>query len=637
VAVIQAETNDGRVHLVFDQVNHAFYQLSSVRNSHATLRPVDTDQLQALNIKSLAGVVQFDAATLSKSPGLIRSVLGQYCSSAAFPSRFQAIDDLSAAERSNYAQLSGCDEAAKLRQDLLDLVDADLQEPFNLMLQEWSTYGVSVCEVDQKAYGAFKQFYDETMAEHAIKKDDYAKIDFATQNIKPHITDSRCLDAKLTPLQIFKAAYQLGEVPAVSNLRLMFNTASKNDGKYREWMYHFDNSNYAAEFKLITTRSAGTDRANSEQCLAAFPYDTSQTIRFTRSEAATKFPSMDDLQREFSHVPGASYVVVRNPDNPTPIETGIRTEMIPHHRSASGEGERESRDSELMTFHGTGRCQPFLSGEQLALASHLNPLQRFVLGGFRGATGAEFMAALKEQKHTLNAQIRACLVSNALKPLHKITVATFAAQDTHITDKPLFTRQLDTYDNLPEVLDKIPRLDPDSADLTGTLLTIVPMLMNYDQNAALHPDCSENRGFAARTQLRERTNAQFHAALRHYLADLTFDSAPGCLLPMEELVNITGDIEKFYAAADPKRMALFASRAALAQEYSSQFPLRATYPETHQVLTLFTYYMIDDLQQAAAEMRHSGVKFDSSLLASLQQRQQPLLRHFIAYRLLSDQ
>ncbi|AKG71797.1 hypothetical protein WN53_23210 [Serratia fonticola] len=577
---------------------------------------------------------------------MINTVLSPYSFNSTLPGRFKAITDLDAVEKTQYKQLSESDKTAQLRQALLSLVDNDLKEPFSSLLNEWGTYGVSACEVDKGAYSNFKEFYDEEMASHAVKKDDYAKLDFSTQNIKSHITDPRCLNAKLTPLQLFKAAFQLGDAPAVSNFRFMNNPASKDDGKYREWMYHFDNSNYAAEFKLITTRTAGTEQANNEQYLAAFPYDTEKTIRFTQSEAATKFPTMDDLQKEFSNIPGARYVVIRNPDNTTPIETGIRTEMIVHHRSASGKNETESRDAELMTFHGAERCQPFLTPQELEQAPHLTSLQRFVLSEFRDAEPQQFVEALKEQKETLNAQIRQSLTGNALKPLEKITVAKFSEEGQQITNEELFSKQISTYNNLPEVMDKLPKLEFSSADLTEDVLTIVPMLMNYDQNAELKPDCSENKAFPARTQLRERTNEQFREPLERDLQHVQMSNSPNNLLSMDKLIDITHHIQDFYQKgvhslkelkADPKVIALYESRAELAREYASQFPTRATHPETHQVLSLFTYYMVDDLDQAAATLHNLAANVDSTQLARMKEQQQPLLQHFITHRLLNDQ
>ena len=646
LAFVEAKTDHGAERFVVNKNTGIIYQLSGVTNSSLQLNQVDLSTLKGMGIKFIDKVTHFNANEIMKNPGMLNTVLSPYSFNSTLPGRFKAITDLDAVEKTQYKQLSESDKTAQLRQALLSLVDNDLKEPFSSLLKEWGTYGVSACEVDKGAYSNFKEFYDEEMASHAVKKDDYAKLDFSTQNIKSHITDPRCLNAKLTPLQLFKAAFQLGDAPAVSNFRFMNNPASKDDGKYREWMYHFDNSNYAAEFKLITTRTAGTEQANNEQCLAAFPYDTEKTIRFTQSEAATKFPTMDDLQKEFSHIPGARYVVIRNPDNTTPIETGIRTEMIVHHRSASGKNETESRDAELMTFHGAERCQPFLTPQELEQAPHLTSLQRFVLGEFRDVEPQQFVEALKEQKETLNAQIRQSLTGNALKPLEKITVAKFSEEGLQITNEELFSKQISTYNNLPEVLDKLPKLEFSSADLTEDVLTIVPMLMNYDQNAELKPDCSENKAFPARTQLRERTNEQFREPLERDLQHVQMSNSPNNLLSMDKLIDITHHIQDFYQKgvhslkelkADPKVIALYESRAELAREYASQFPTRATHPETHQVLSLFTYYMVDDLDHAAATLHNLAANVDSTQLARMKEQQQPLLQHFITHRLLNDQ
>lgn len=640
VAIGEAKTTNGSERFLIDNNKGTVYQLLAATSSTHTLTKVTSPPM---SIKFIDRIINCVAMEIVKNPGIIKTIISQYTSSASRLNRFQAITDLSEVEKSQYKQLSESNKTERLRLDLLSLIDDDLKGPFNRLLKEWGTYGISASEIDKRSYTDFRQFYDEKMAKHAVKKDDYAKLDFSAQNIKSQITDPRCLNAKLTPLHLFKAAYQLGDIPAVSNFRFMNNPASKDDGKYREWMYHFDNSNYAAEYKLITTRTAGTGEANNEQCLAAFPYDTHQTIRFTQTEEATKFPTMDDLKKEFSHIPGASYVVIHNPDSTTPIETGIRTEMIAHHRSASSKNETNSRDAELMTFHGTGRCQPFLTSQEIEQASHLTSLQRFVLGEFRDTDSQNFINALKEQKEILNTQIRQNLTTNAFKPLNKITVAKFTKQELQITNKALFNKQLFTYDNLPDVLDKIPKLDLSSPDLRETVLTVVPLLMNYDQNAELKPDCSENKAFPARTQLRERTNKQFRDPLKRDLPLIHFSNSPNNLLPMDKLIDITRSIQKFYQMAtrslnaDPKLMASFDSRAELAREYISQFPLRASNPETHQVLSLFTYYMVDDLDQAVASLSNLRPNVDSALFDSIKKQRLPLLQHFITHRLLHDQ
>lgn len=585
---------------------------------------------------------------MTKSPNLTDTLIAQFNSNTSIPNRFRAITDLNSAERTHYKQLSSLDQTQTLRLNLASLIDQDLKPQVELILKEWETFGVSASEVDMPSYIAFKPFYDEVMAGHAVVKPDYSKVDFATQNIKPNIADPRCLDAKLTPLQLFEAAFQLGDIPAVSNFRFMDNPASKDDGKYREWMFHVDNSNYAAEFKIITTRITGTLASNTEQCLAAFPYDTRQTIRFTNSEAATKFPTLENLEEEFRDIPGARYIVIKNPDNNTPIETGIRTEMIAHHRSASnkdGLDTGESRSAELMTFHGLERCQPFLSPLELETASHLSPLQNFVLGGFKNSTPEKFMDFMASEKQTLNSQIRDLIGRKGVKALDSITAALFNSSGNVVKNPALFEKQMDTYDKLPQVIEQIPRLLQDSAWRKDTVLKIVPLLMNFDQNAELKPDCSENKAFPARTQIRERTNEAFHRPLSGDLEQVVFSAHPNYLLTMKALIETASNLHDFYAGhtallktADPenKNINLFDSRAELAKEYISQLPLRATLPETHQTLLLFIYYMIDDLAGVTQLLSDSNVDIDLTQLNTINLVKPRLLQHFITHRLLND-
>lgn len=455
---MQVQTNQGNKRLIYDNTNKITYQLNEARNTaEPALKPITQTELQNLKITFIDKIITCTPAAMLKEPSLINTILGQFNTTSSIPNRFQAIMDLSQTERLNYKQLDNLEQTKALRCDLISLIDEDLKAEFLPILKEWETFGVSASEIDLPAYTDFKSFYDEIMENHSIIKEDYSKVDFSSQNIKPKITDARCLNAKLTPLQLFKAAFQLGDIPAVSNFRLMDNPASKDDGKYREWMFHLDNSNYAAEFKIITTRQTGTLDANKEQCLAAFPYDTKQSIRFTRTEAATKFPTLESLENEFREVPGARYVVIRNPHNDTPIETGIRTEMIAHHRSASnkdGLDHGESRSAELMTFHGLDRCQPFLSHQELAQADNLTSLQNFVLGGFKNSAPGKFIEHMANQKPILNSQIRELIEKNGIKPLESITVATFSNSGIVVTDDSLFKKQIDTYDSLPEVLEK---------------------------------------------------------------------------------------------------------------------------------------------------------------------------------------
>ena len=648
--LIKTNPNDGTQPRLFVEQNKVFYSLERTNNtigSELTLKRPTNLEIESIG-KTSFNFIQLNPTEILKNPGLVHTILGQYTNNSSIPDRFRALTELSNLEKTQYKQIADIPTTEALRCNLLSIIDEDLRGPFSSILHEWATFGVSASEIDIRTYTNFKSFYDEVMDGHAIKKEDYTKLDFATQNIKPLITDTRCLDAKLTPLQLFKAAYQLGDVPAVSNFRFMDNPASKDDGKYREWMFHFDNSNYAAEFKLITTRVTDTCQANKEQCLAAFPYDTTQSIRFTKSEAATKFPTLEDLENEFRGVPGASYVVIRNPDNDTPLETGIRTEMIVHHRSASskdGQDKGESRSSELMTFHGQDRCKAFLSDTDLERANHLTPLQNYVLGGFRNVGPEKFMEYLEAEKQTLNQQVRNLIGEHRVKPLDSLTVARFNESDTTVINKPLFNKQMGTYENLPEVLERVPSLADESSWQKETILRMVPMLMNFDQNAELKPDCTENEAFPARTQLRERTNEAFFRPLERDLPQVRFDTEQQLLLPLEKIVDIAQHIHDFYShyttllkAIQPGHpmTGLFESRAALTREYTEQFRSRATLPETHQTLTLFTYYMLDDLDLASQTLSNSKIKVDDVALESIKKERASVLQHFITHRILTD-
>ncbi|MGH8387132.1 MAG: hypothetical protein ACRESJ_16830 [Pseudomonas sp.] len=648
---IEATTTQGDRSFIFDDKTKTLLLLKETSNTTGPkleLHKVNSSEIKDLEITFIKNLIQCNPAGMPRELGSVRIFLDQYNTSSSIPERFRALTELSELERSQYKQVSDIPTTEALRCNLLSLIDEDLRAQFSAILNEWATFGVSASEIDVRTYSDFKAFYDEVMECHATKKEDYTKLDFATQNIKPLITDTRCLDAKLSPLQLFKAAYQLGDAPAVSNFRFMDNPASKDDGKYREWMFHFDNSNYAAEFKLITTRITGTCLANKEQCLAAFPYDTSQSIRFTRSEAATKFPNREDLENEFRGVPGASYVVIQNPDNDTPLETGIRTEMIVHHRSASskdGEDHGESRSSELMTFHGQDRCKPFLSDNELKQADHLTPLQKFVLGGFKKDSPEKFMQYLEAEKQTLNLQVRNLIAEHRVKPLNSLTVARFDETGSTVINKPLFDKQMNTYENLPEVIERVPSLADESSWHNETLFKMVPMLMNYDQNAELKPDCTENDAFPARTQLRERTKEAFFRPLERDLPQVRFSTEQQHLLPLEKIIDVAQNIHDFYSKFAPKlkevepghaMAGLFESRAALAKEYTEQFRLRATLPETHQVLTLFTYYMLDDLDLASQTLSNSNIKVDTTSLELIKNEKTSILQHFITHRILSD-
>jgi hypothetical protein len=209
LAFVEAKTDHGGEHFVVNKNTGIIYQLSRVTNNSLQLHQVALPTLEAMGIKFIDKVTHFNANEIMKNPSMINTVLSPYSFNSTLPGRFKAITDLDAVEKTQYKQLSESDKTAQLRQALLSLVDNGLKEPFSSLLNEWGTYGVSACEVDKGAYSHFKEFYDEEMASHAVKKDDYAKLDFSTQNIKSHNTDPRCINAKLTPLQLFKAAFQL--------------------------------------------------------------------------------------------------------------------------------------------------------------------------------------------------------------------------------------------------------------------------------------------------------------------------------------------------------------------------------------------------------------------------------------------
>lgn len=648
---VEARSDSGTKEFVYDNNSRSAYQLlntSNTSDSPLILRAITKNEIKHLNILSIDKLIHFNSDALLKNPSLTNTILGQFRSSNSIPNRFRAIDGLGRNEITNYKQLSSAEQTMALRCELTSLIDDDLKNGFKSILEEWVKFGISACEVDRNAYAEFKSFYDCIMKQHAVVKEDYSKVDFTAQNIKSKIADPRCLNAKLTPFQIFKAAFQLGDVPGVTNFRFMDNPATKDDGKYREWMFHFDNSNYAAEFKLITTRQTDTVEANQEQCLAAFPYDTTQFIRFTATEAATKFPTLDALEKEISDVQDARYVVMKNQHNNAPIETGIRTEMVAHHRSGSnkeGLDHGECRSAELMTFHGMDRCHPFLSTQELEEAVTLTRLQKFVLGGFRDSTPDEFMVHMKNEKQALNLQLRTLLSARGIIPLERLTVAKFTNTGTVVLDVALFNKQMSTYEALPDVIDQIPRLIQGGDEPRKRVLQIVPMLMNFDQNAELKPDCSENKAFPARTQIRERTNEDFRGPLHRDLEAIHFNMHPSCLLGMDEIIGIAKNIRELYQSHstllkqrphDIKLLHLFESRAALANEYTNQLSLRATLPETHQTITLFIYYMIDDLDNAAQSLLANNIILNTQQLKTLKNQQCRILQHFITIRMFND-
>jgi hypothetical protein len=297
-----------------------------------------------------------------------------------------------------------------------------------------------------------------------------------------------------------------------------------------------------------------------------------------------------------------------------------------------------------MTFHGLDRCKPFLSKHELSQSDNLTPLQTFVLGGFKTNHPDKFIEYLTTEKQTLNSQVRALIEGQKFKHLGSLTVAKFYKDETIVTNKLLFDKQINTYDNLPEVLEKIPSLADESNWHPDRVLRMIPMLMNYDQNAALKPDCTENDTLPARTQLRERTNEAFFIPLKRDLTKVKFGTEHEHLLPLEKIINIAHNIYDIYnnhtpllkiVRPDNQLISLFESRAALAKEYIEQFRSRATLPETHQTLTLFTFYMLDDLKSARRVFTENNIKIDSTSLDITKERIQ-LLQHFITHRTLSD-
>lgn len=551
-------------------------------------------------IKEIIVINRGDAAMCREKSNI------DYVSLFSFQKRFRFIKNLSKKEMSQYAQIVNSKSIRLLREKLQGVIDTNLRSRLDFIFDEWVNYGISICESNTTEHWRFKSFYDEIMEKHSIKKDSYRKVDFSARKINNLIIDERFLNEKLSALQIFKAAYQLGEIPGLSNLRFMYNSAIKNDGKYREWMFHFDNSNYAPEFKIITTRAAGTSFSNSEQCLAAFPYDTRETIRFTECEAATKFSTMRELENEFCGVPGASYAVIKGQPNGVPLEVGLRTEMILHHRSAPGYNDYgECRDSELLTFHGIERCQPFLTKEELNSTSILTPLQKFVLGGFKYQAADVFFEAIYKQRGEINQQLRDFLSKGMCRHLADFIVAEFPSTGVKILQGDIFKEQKSTYENLTKNVIEIPRLT-NKISFRRDLYHIIPRLMNLDQNVVFRPDCSENLIFPARTQLRERTNFEFMKPVFVDIPHIIFSTDSDFLIPLVQLTKISSTIEEIYHKLSKKHIdkdlaTLFRSRAALACDYSLQLVNRVYTAESHQTIILFIYYMLHDLEDFLTE------------------------------------
>ncbi|WP_338806838.1 hypothetical protein V8U11_06215 [Pseudomonas chlororaphis] len=105
-------------------------------------------------------------------------------------------------------------------------------------------------------------------------------------------------------------------------------------------------------------------------------------------------------------------------------------------------------------------------------AEKLTSLQHFVLGGFRDVPPEHFIEVQKKEKESLNAQIRYALKMNSIKPLEKITVAELTAQGIRTRNAALFHKQLNTYENLPGVLDKFPKLTSLYVDPQRTVSSI---------------------------------------------------------------------------------------------------------------------------------------------------------------------
>lgn len=556
--------------------------------------------------------------------------------------RFVHIDSLEDIDRFRYRQIEQEAAIRRFRRRLLSLLEDDLRKRVLWDIAQWAQFGISANEVQPHIFRDFVMFYETIMKKYAVVKNSYSKVDFAACGICPEISNPAVLNAKLDAFQIFRASYQLGEPAMVSNFRFMYNPPSKSDGKYREWMLHFDNSNYAPEFKLIVTRRSGTLDANQDQCLAAFPYDMTQAVRFTRCEQDTKFHSISELERELLGVPGACYALVRNRKNEVPLEVGLRTEMIVHHRSASFDNTNgEPRDADLLTFHGMNRCAAFLSQDQLNSMSHLNPLQRHVLGGFVSGGGEDaFLDALAAKKDELNRQWRDCLARGALRTLEDLTVARYARRGIEVLDAELYVNQQKTYDALPSLIDRFPKLGQ-QAPWPQRLFEIVPDLMNFDQNARMMPDCSENRAVAARTQLRERENAQFLAPLVQDAERIRPSADAQYRMSMARLVFIAGEIANFYkqllgsGAVKNDDFALFLSRHHLALDYTTQLTERVSIAESHQVIVLFIYYMLADVEMLMqTRYTHSqGALFANSAVT---QNRIEVLQHFVSYRMWVD-
>lgn len=568
----------------------------------------------------------------------LESTVCDYIVPFSHPSRFKMIKDLSKQEMRDYDQIFNLAKSTTLRERLKNLIDDDLKTEFFKYIDQWEKYGLSVSENDDDTNSKFKEFYDEIVEKHGVKKDAYTKVDFATQKITKKILDTRCLNEKLTTLKIFKAAYQLGDIPAVANFRFMHTPSGKEDGKYREWLYHFDNSNYAAELKLITTRLANTIFSNKEQCLAAFTFDTRKAIRYTECEAATKFATMEELEKEFCGIPDASYAVIQGNNTTTCFETGLRTEMILHHRSSlSTEDFGDDRDAELMTFHGIDRCKPFLTEDERSKSNNLNSLQKYILGGFENDNKNSFFEYFYEQKKELNDQIRNLLHTGKLKNINDYVIAEFNSDGVNILNKDLFKKQKDTYNEMIDIIDTLPKLTLNTVNV-NSLHKIVSGLINYDQNLVFSADCAENKILPARTQIRERTDLCFKKPIDKDIYNVHFSIDKDLLLSMDQLIDVCKQISNIYSliienekTEEHLTLNLYQSRVALAQDYTTQLLHRVYKEEAHQTIILFIYYMLDDLISLTVLTNNNP-----DYLPWLQTSKIAMLQHFITYRMLTD-
>ncbi|MUK39116.1 hypothetical protein GNP82_16315 [Aliivibrio fischeri] len=589
--------------------------------------------IKKLNIKNI----------IFKQPNMHHMIADKFKSNHNIKHRFPKISSLDKEIKHSYKQLVNIKEINKQRNFLSKIIG---DNSFSKSLEQGAKFGISSVYGNSNYNKEFQSFFDEIMTSSVKKQGQYEKVDFAIPDSKTGkdkkelLLDSRFLKAKLSDNDIIRASYMLGKTsPILTNCRFMHNPPSKSDGKYREWMYHFDNSNYAEELKLISTRKAGTMHANKEQCLAAYPYDTTQNIRFTQDEASTKFSTFNEISTEISQAKNASYVVVSNTKGTEPINIAIRTEMIPHHRSASGKNETEARDAELLTFHAEdrGTLKPYLSKHALDKATEkglLTPLQRHVLGGFQ-YDKTDFNQLVINAKSDIEETAES--LSHDIVSLESMTVSKFNKDGTStLINEKLFNRQRKIYDDLPEIIDLLPKTTNYNPNDKKTWSAVICGLMNYDQNSSLQPDLSENLAFPARTFIRERSEKEiitpFFITLDKVLGQkevMTPQQSFKNMMHIDDLININKEIETIYENANKdKKNSLYSSCQALAKDYQTQIPERATQHETHQTLTLFTYFLLDDLQVKGIIPKHK--------LNFINESKEKTAKHFVAYRILSQ-